>query len=88
MECFPNPFNPAATIRFRLPSPGEADLSVHDVAGRLVATLKPEQVGGEALYEAHWDGRNTLGDVVAAGVYFVSLDSDAGSATAKLALVK
>ncbi|MBD3348882.1 MAG: beta-propeller fold lactonase family protein [Candidatus Eisenbacteria bacterium] len=88
LSCFPNPFNPAVTIRYRLPEPAPSALSVYDAAGRLVAALDPRPVGKSLQYEARWDGRDALGREVAAGVYFVSLESAVGKARASIALVK
>ncbi|MFH1502028.1 MAG: FlgD immunoglobulin-like domain containing protein [Candidatus Eisenbacteria bacterium] len=88
LECFPNPFNPEATVRYHLPAPAPAELAVYDAAGRLVARLEPRLRGPGLLYEAHWDGTDGNGRSVAAGVYFVDLKTETGSATAKVALVK
>ena len=43
---------------------------MYDVAGRLVRTLRrgPAPAGDDSVM---WDGTNTSGDDVAAGVYFV-----------------
>jgi aminopeptidase N len=35
-ECFPNPVNETATLRFYLPGAAQTDLTLHDPAGRIV----------------------------------------------------
>jgi hypothetical protein len=37
-QNFPNPFNPATVIRYNLPERADVNLSVYDVAGRLIET--------------------------------------------------
>lgn len=51
-----------------------ADLSIHDVAGRVVRSLRAD-AGAVAV---RWDGRTDHGRPVPAGVYFVRLADDAG----------
>jgi hypothetical protein len=69
----PNPFNPRTTISFAVPSAGHANLRIMDVRGRLVHTLVDEAVpvGHHARI---WDGTDTTGRPVAAGVYLYRLD--------------
>ena len=71
---FPNPFNPATTIRFDVPEPGPARLVIHDASGARVATLVdgPVAPGPTAV---RWDGRDAAGRRVAAGVYFYRLEA-------------
>jgi 1,4-alpha-glucan branching enzyme len=71
---YPNPTRGATSIAFDLPEPGHAKLAVYDIAGRLI------QVLGDGIYpagrsEVSWDGTNRSGDTVAAGVYFVRMES-------------
>jgi YVTN family beta-propeller protein len=87
LACYPNPFNPAATVRYMLPGPASSRLTVHDVSGRLVAVLEPV-LGEGGLYEARWDGRDESGAVVATGVYFVRLETEYGAATGKVTMVR
>lgn len=83
----PNPFNPKTTIRFTLPAAGRATLSVFDVAGRQVAVPVDAELGA-GDHEVVWDGRDAAGKPLGSGVYFYRLETDAGSATRKMLLVK
>lgn len=70
----PNPFNPATTISWVLPSAGHAVLEIFDGQGRSIATLLdgPVPAGpGSAI----WDGRDSHGALVSSGVYFCRLRS-------------
>jgi hypothetical protein len=83
----PNPFNPATTIRYRLPSASRVQLSVYDASGRLVTQLvNDEQVKGD--HAVSWDGRDARGAVVGSGVYFVRLESRGEARTRKTILLK
>jgi len=69
---YPNPFNPATTIRFKLPSTGRVELAVFDVRGALVAKLVTgERDAGE--HAVVWDGMDDLGRPAASGVYLYRL---------------
>ena len=78
-QNLPNPFNPKTTIRFNLPSAGEAKLLVFDANGRRVATLVdgPQTAGPQ---EVVWEGRDDAGNTLATGMYFYRLQSAAGGA--------
>lgn len=83
----PNPARGAMTVEFRLPSAQEITLSVHDVSGRTVRTL----VAGRVATGAHvqqWDARTDRGDSAPAGVYFVRLQSAAGTKTQRVTLLR
>lgn len=83
----PNPFNPRATVEFRLPTAGELELAVFDVRGRRVVTLATG--GSEAgTFVATWDGRDADGRESASGTYFFRLWTDAGQQVRKAVLVR
>jgi len=86
-QNLPNPFNPKTTIRFSLPSAGDAKLFVFDANGRRVATLVdgPQMAGPQ---EVIWDGRDDSGQALASGMYFYRLQSTAGEQTRKMLLLK
>ncbi|MFH1844051.1 MAG: FG-GAP-like repeat-containing protein [bacterium] len=86
--CQPNPFNPATTLRFDLPATGRVQLSIHDVAGRLVRTLIANEVRPSGHHVTGWDGRDRSGTAAASGLYFCRLTVGSFHATERLVLVK
>ncbi|MGH2570609.1 MAG: FlgD immunoglobulin-like domain containing protein, partial [bacterium] len=83
----PNPFRAATSIRFSMPQPGVATLSIHDVTGRRVRSLLDGAVapGYRSLL---WDGRDDAGHALASGVYFYRLRTPAESRTGRVQLVR
>jgi hypothetical protein len=84
----PNPFGAETVIRFIVPVPGrEVSLRVFDVTGRqVVALLEHELVIGARAVA--WDGRDTAGRPVSAGVYFYRLESAEERLSRKLVLLR
>jgi hypothetical protein len=68
----PNPFRLAAEIRLASPGDRIASARVFDVQGRLVRTLSDFPAGADRL---RWDGLDSRGASVPAGVYFVRVES-------------
>jgi hypothetical protein len=70
----PSPTRGGARLRYRLARAGEARLAIHDARGRLVRGLLAGRVeAGE--HDVAFDGRDDAGRPLAAGIYFVALDS-------------
>ena len=89
---YPNPFNPETWIPYQLAKPGEVTLTVYSATGEAVRTLElgyqPAGVYDAQSRAAYWDGRNTLGETVASGVYFYTLSAGEFSATRKMLVRK
>ena len=89
---FPNPFNPETWIPYQLAEPAEVTLTIYDIRGRVVRTLRlghqPAGLYRSRSKAAHWDGRNQLGEQVATGIYFYTLKADDYMATRKLLIRK
>ncbi len=83
LAASPNPTRDATEIRFTLPASGRAGVDVFDVAGRVVRSLAdgPRESGEHSV---HWDGANDAGESVGAGVYFVRLQTKAGTSVRKM----
>jgi len=87
LQNTPNPFNPATTINFVLPSSEHVTLSVFDSSGKLVRVLVDEPRGSGG-HDAHWDGTDNLGNRVGSGVYFYRLEAGKFSQSRKMLLLK
>ena len=92
LQNFPNPFNPETWIPYQLETSAEVTLHIYDASGAIVRTL---DLGfkGQGFYmtrttAAYWDGRNNMGEQVASGVYFYSLQTPNFSATRKMLILK
>lgn len=69
MTAAPNPMRDTAAIQFRAAATGPSRLQIFDVGGRLVRVLEA-QPSGNGMARVVWDGRDTGGARVAAGLYF------------------
>lgn len=78
----PNPFNPSTTISFSMPETGAAHLWVHTLAGELVRSIDLGVVarGGNSV--------SLDADDLASGVYVYTLQSEFGSLSRKMLLMK
>jgi len=79
----PNPFRAGSTIRYTIARHGRVRLDVLDLSGRHVCALVNEmREAGD--YAARWSGQDDSGRLVAAGVYFVRLESEASVASTRV----
>ena len=89
---YPNPFNPETWIPYQLAKPSEVTLHIYAVNGTLVRVLAlGHQSAGRYQSRsraAYWDGRNSLGETVASGVYFYTLTAGDFTATRKMLIRK
>jgi hypothetical protein len=83
----PNPARGRVAIRFTLDASSSIALEVHDMTGRVVATLQ-SGVRGPGAHGVVWDGRDASGRELAEGVYFVRLTTDGYRATEKVLLAR
>jgi len=74
LDVRPNPFAGRASVSFSLDRPGHVSIDVFDPAGRRVATLL-DGVQGAGSHSLEWNGRAASGGPVAAGVYFVRMET-------------
>jgi hypothetical protein len=71
---FPNPFSSETTIRFQhnISGPFEANVVIFDMQGREISS-QPMEIRDMQTAEVMWDGRDTNGSVVGAGVYICAV---------------
>lgn len=87
MTATPNPFNPRVQVQFVLPTRGATRLDVYDVRGRHVANLL-DQVMDSGPGQVVWDGTDFASRAVSSGVYFMRLQQDSLTATARAVVVR
>ena len=89
---YPNPFNPETWIPYQLSEPADVVVRIYEVKGALVRTLElGHQLAGtyhNRTRAVYWDGRNSLGEAVASGVYFYTLSAGDFTATRKMLIQK
>jgi beta-glucanase (GH16 family) len=88
LPSYPNPFNPATTLSFELRDPATVNLTVFDVAGKVVRVLVANDRLAAGRHERLWDGRDQAGRLAPAGVYFYRLTAGDFTDTGRMALVK
>ena len=91
-QNFPNPFNPETWIPYQLSQATEVSIQIYNVSGHLVRTL---DLGWQATGSymtpssaAYWDGRNAVGERVASGIYFYTLQTVDFTATRRMVILK
>ena len=78
----PNPFTHQTALRYRIASPGEAQLAVYDMLGRNVSTLR-QGFHEPGLYEVEFTP-----DDLPAGIYFFRLETNQELLTRSMILVR
>ena len=91
-QNFPNPFNPETWIPYQLSKATEVKINIYDVSGRLVRSLdlgwQPTGSYMTPSSAAYWDGRNAVGERVASGIYFYTLQTSNFTATRRMVILK
>jgi hypothetical protein len=78
----PNPSRNSMTVSFEIPKEADANLSLYDVAGRLVATLVNERLK-PGVKSATWNG-----DLMPSGIYYCVLRAGGLSEARKVIWLK
>ena len=92
LQNYPNPFNPETWIPYQLSEDSPVSVSIYDTTGKLIRTLS---IGFQSagFYNSreradYWNGRNTLGEPVASGIYFYQLTTPSFHQTRRLVILK
>ena len=89
---YPNPFNPETWIPYQLATDADVQILIYDAQGvlvrRLVLGYQPAGYYTGSSAAAYWDGRNSLGERVASGVYFYQLLTNEISSLRKMVILK
>lgn len=68
-QAYPNPFNPATTIRYSLPAESNVQVSVFNLIGQQIATLS-EGIEAAGVHAARWNAGGNP-----SGIYFVRFEA-------------
>ncbi|OGC02196.1 hypothetical protein A2V82_09185 [candidate division KSB1 bacterium RBG_16_48_16] len=86
-QNYPNPFNPSTTIEYELAKLSSVKIEIYSVLGEKVNTIfDGKQESG--MHKVVWDGKDSSGRAVAAGVYLYKLTTSEFSQTRKMIFVK
>ncbi len=85
--AMPNPFNPRTTLRFSLPRAAAVQLTVHDLRGHRVRTLRAGTLAAGS-HTAVFDGVGDDGRALPSGTYVARLRAGAEVISRRLTLVK
>jgi flagellar hook capping protein FlgD len=83
----PNPFNPATTIRFDIPTTSAVQLSVHNILGQPVRTLVNRRMEA-GFHSVAWNGTDNAGRTVSSGIYIYRLRCDNTTMVRRMTLVR
>lgn len=84
---YPNPFSGQTTLEYALPERAEVEAEVYDILGRQVRVL---QQGAQraGFHRVQWNGRNSVGQPVVSGLYFVRFKAMGQERVQKVTLVR
>ncbi|MDE0317143.1 MAG: dockerin type I domain-containing protein [Candidatus Poribacteria bacterium] len=89
---YPNPFNPETWLPYHLANASDVQITIYDTRGSIVRTLVlGHRTAGyytDKNRAAYWDGRNSMGERIASGVYFYQLQADSISQLRKMVILK
>ncbi len=87
LQNYPNPFNPVTTISYKIESTSNVQLTIYDMAGRVVKKLV-DGMQVEGNHSVVWNSTNTSNQNVASGTYFYQLLVNGKATVKKLLLQK
>lgn len=86
-QNYPNPFNPETTIEFDLNVKSNIELSIYNVSGQLIKTVREGELNA-GTYKVVWNGTDLNGNSVSSGIYYYRLKTDDKTSTKKMLLLK
>jgi len=92
LQNYPNPFNPETWIPFKLANDVPVTISIYNAKGQRVRTLERgnKKAGVYTTKEraAYWNGRDEVGQKVASGLYYYTIEAGEFKATRRMLMVK
>jgi hypothetical protein len=92
LQNFPNPFNPETWIPYELGRDASVTVRIYNFKGQPIRTIAlGQQTAGTYLTKdraVYWDGRDHIGEKVASGMYFYTLQAGDFRATKRMIIVE
>ena len=88
LRNYPNPFSSHTTFEFALSRGSSVNLTIYDIAGRLIKTIINDVDYERGTFHQAWDARDENANNVASGIYFYRLKTEAGIQTNKMILIE
>ena len=84
-QNYPNPFSSSTVVSYELKTQSDIQITIYDILGRVVRriTAGAQSVGSHSVL---WDGTNNVGQRVANGIYFYTLQAGGESRTKRMVL--
>lgn len=86
-QNYPNPFNPETVINYSLPQQSHVTLEVFNITGDKVVTLVNGQTSA-GYHSVNWNGRDSVGQLVSAGIYLCRLQAGTHCQTIRMLMLK
>ena len=86
LQNHPNPFNPSTTISFSIQEESKTELSIYNIKGQKIKTLKNEEYTN-GNHSVIWNGDDNFGNYVSSGVYFYKLNVNGKTEVVKKCLL-
>jgi len=86
-QNFPNPFNPATAIIYRVPNPSRVVLKIFNILGQEVKTLV-DRFHSSGSYTIFWDGKDDANIIVSSGTYIYRIQVGDRYQTKKMLLIR
>ena len=83
---YPNPFNPETSIKYALPEAIHVSVEIYNVLGQKIITLLDADMP-QGYHVVKWNGRNSTGQKVSAGIYLVRMKAGSFEKTQKMTLL-
>ncbi len=87
MTISPNPFRDNVSINFCTPNASRINISIYDIAGKLVRQLTNRNFKS-GKHEIAWNSTNKSGEKVPYGIYFVKLKANNSTCISKTIVLK
>ncbi len=86
-QNYPNPFNPVTNIMYHIPKRDAAIVKIFDALGRKIRILD-SGIKDSGYHTVSWDGKDSYGKQVSAGIYLYQLQIGQYVQTHKMVLIK